>query len=167
MFKIRSAMIEDLGKLVKCYIEIWESLRKWLPESFVNPEIDRMLKSEGKEWLKQIIRSEQGIVLLAEENDEVIGVALGRIFGGVCHLGFLGVKREYRKRGVGTQLLNRFIDEAKKRKAHKIWLLTSPKLISARRLYIKKGFIPEGLLRKHIRGIDMIIYSKFLTEAEH
>ncbi len=162
MFNVRSGIIEDLKELTECYVEIWESLREWLPESFVNPEIDRMLKSEGKEWLEQMIRSERGIVLVAKEDSKIIGVALGGVSEGVCHLGFLGVKKEYRKKGVGTKLLNRFIDEAKKRKAHKIWLFTSPSLIPARRLYIKNGFIPEGFLRKHTRGIDMIIYSKLL-----
>jgi len=30
------------------------------------------------------------------------------------------------------------------------------------RLYIKVGFVPEGFLRKHVYGMDIIIYSKFL-----
>ena len=92
MFNIRSATIGDTKELVECYVEIWGSLREWLPESFVNSEIDR-IRSEGKEWLEQIIRSECGIVLLAKEDNEIIGVALGRVSEGVCHLGFLGVKK--------------------------------------------------------------------------
>ena len=83
-------------------------------------------------------------------------------YAGVCHVGFLGVKKEYRGKGVGESLLNRFIEEAKKRKAHKIWLFTSPNLLPAIRLYIKKGFVPEGFLRRHNHGLDLIIYSKFL-----
>lgn len=81
----------------------------------------------------------------------------------MCSLGFLAVTKECRGRGVGSRLLNRFIKEGRRRKAHKIWLFTSPHLVPAIRLYIKNGFLPEGFLRKHTRGLDMIIYSKFLS----
>jgi ribosomal protein S18 acetylase RimI-like enzyme len=63
---------------------------------------------------------------------------------------------------VGTTLLNKFAEEARKRKANKISLHTAPSLLPAIELYIRNGFIREGFLRKHTRGIDMIVYSKFL-----
>jgi len=91
-----------------------------------------------------------------------LGVALGQESGGVCNLRFMGVKKEHRLKGVGTSLLHRFVKGAKKRKAHKVSLRTSPNLLLAVKLYIKNGFIPEGFLRKHIRGLDVIVYSRFL-----
>ena len=109
------------------------------------------------------MESKDGIFVVAEENGEIVGMALGRESAGVCTLGFLGVKKEYRNKEVGASLLARFVAEAKERKAHKIWLFTSPSLLPAIRLYIKNGFLPEGFLRKHTRGLDMIIYSKFLA----
>gem|GEM_PF-4667670 len=42
-----------------------------------------------------MIRSERGIVLVAKEDSKIIGVALGGVSEGVCHLGFLGVKKEW------------------------------------------------------------------------
>jgi len=162
MPKIRYATAEDTEKLLKCFIEIWESLREWLPSSFVDPELEILLKPEGKERLRQRMESKDSIFLVAEEDKEIIGLAQGREYAGVCHLGFLGVKKEYRGRGVGESLLNRFIEEARKRKAHKVWLFTSPNLLPAIRLYIKKGFVPEGFLRRHSHCLNLIIYSKFL-----
>lgn len=162
MTEIRSATVDDFEKLIKCYIEIWESLREWLPNSFVDPELESIRKHEGRERFKQRIASEDAIFLLAEKANEITGVALGREYGGVCNLGFLGVKTEHRRKGMGINLLNKFVEEAKKREAHKISLHTAPCLLPAIRLYIKNGFIPEGFLRKHIRGLDMIVYSKLL-----
>jgi len=162
LYNIRFVTFNDVEKLLKCYIEIWESLREWLPNSFVDPELESIREHEGIERFKQGIESKDGISLLAEENNEILGVALGREYAGVGQLGFIGVRREYRRGGVGAALLNKFIEEAKERKAHKIWLFTSPSLLFAIKLYIKRGFVPEGFLRKHTHGLDLIVYSKFL-----
>lgn len=162
MSRVRSANISDLVELLQCYEDIWKSLREWLPESFVEPELERIRTSEGLDMLKQGIQSEDGILLIAEENNEIIGLAIGREAAGVCDLRFLGVKKEHRQKGIGTSLLNKLIEVAKERNAHKVWLLTSPRLLPTVRLYIRIGFVPEGMLRKHSHGLDMIIYSKFL-----
>lgn len=162
LYKVRSASTGDLGELLKCYEDIWKSLREWLPESFVEPELERIRISEITDMLKQGIESKDGILLIAEENSEIVGLARGRETAGVCGLGFLGVKKEHRCRGVGASLLNKLIEVARERNDHKVWLLTSPRLLPAVRLYISIGFVPEGMLRKHSHGLDMIIYSKFL-----
>jgi len=101
---------------------------------------------------------------MAEEGEEIMGVASGRVReDGVGFLGFLGVKKDLRKKGVGSDLLESFLEEARKRNAHKVWLFTAPSLHSAIRLYVKAGFVPEGYMRRHSYGLDLIFYSKFLT----
>ncbi len=162
MTEIRFATVNDLEKQLECFVEIWESLREWLPNSFVDPELESIRKPESLERFKQRLESKDGIFLLAEENNEIVGVAWGLEYAGVCNLNFMGVKKEHRRKGVGANLLNRFVEEGKKRKAHKVSLHTAPSLLHAIKLYIKNGFIPEGFLRRHTRGLDMIVYSKFL-----
>jgi len=162
MSEVRIVTVNDFEELLKCYIEIWESLREWLPDSFVDAELEHVHQTERQERFKQRIKSRDGIFLVAEEDNEIVGVALGQESGGVCTIGFLGAKKEHRRKGVGTGLLDRFVKEAKKRKAHKVSLRTSPNLLPAVKLYVNNGFIPEGFLRKHIRGLDVIVYSKFL-----
>ncbi len=151
MVETRFATVNDLEQLIRCYVEIWQGLGEWLPSSFVEPELERVRKPEGREGFKQRIESREAILLLAEKANEIIGVALGREYGGVCNLGFLGVKEEHRRKGVGTALLNKFVDEARKRNAHKLSLHTAPTLLPAIELYIRNGFIPEGFLRTHTR----------------
>jgi len=160
--KIRFASVEDCENLQSCLIRTWESLREWLPAFFVDPELRSMHEPEESKKLQERIENKDEILLIAEESHQIVGMALGRKTSGVCSLGFLAVIKEYRGRGVGSKLLNRFIREGRKRKAHKIWLFTSPYFMPAIRLYIKNGFLPEGFLRKHTRGLDLIIYSKFL-----
>jgi GNAT superfamily N-acetyltransferase len=102
---------------------------------------------------------------MAEEDKHIIGLATGMAReDGVGMLGFLGVRKEHRKTGVGSTLLKTFLEEARRRKAHKVWLFTSPNLHPAVRLYVENGFVPEGYMRRHSYGLDLIIYSKFLNE---
>lgn len=162
MHDVRFATVNDYGGLLRCYVGIWESLLEWLPDSFVGPELESIRILEYGKRLKEGIESKDGIYLVAEENNQIVGVAFGREYAGVCTLNFLGVKKALRHKGVGSSLLGRLVEEAKKRNAHKVWLFTSPNLLPAISLYIKNGFLPEGFLRKHTRGLDMIVYSKFL-----
>lgn len=165
MAQITFATVEDLERLRTCELQIWESLREWLPDSFVSPNISFIQRPEYLQNWQQMLQNKEVIYLFAEEDNEIMGLATGRIReDGVGMLGFLGVKEDRRKGGIGSKLLNRFLEEAKKRGAHKVWLFTSPNLHSAIRLYVKTGFVPEGYMRRHSHGLDLIIYSKFLNE---
>lgn len=162
MLRVRFATADDCENLHECLVGTWESLREWLPDSFVDPELESMREPEAIKKLRERVENKDEILLIAEENHEIVGMALGRETAGVCGLGFLAVTKNCRGKGVGSRLLGRFIEEARGRKAHKVWLFTSPLLVPAIGLYVKNGFLPEGFLRRHTRGLDMIVYSKFL-----
>ena len=165
MVRVRSATIEDLASLRDCEVQIWESLREWLPDSFVSPNISFIQRSEYLQGRQQLFQNKDAICLMAEEDKHIIGLATGMAReDGVGMLGFLGVRKEHRKTGVGSTLLKTFLEEARRRKAHKVWLFTSPNLHPAVRLYVENGFVPEGYMRRHSYGLDLIIYSKFLNE---
>ncbi|HKZ93893.1 MAG TPA: GNAT family N-acetyltransferase [Candidatus Bathyarchaeia archaeon] len=167
MAQIKFAVVEDLGRLRECELQIWESLSEWLPDSFVRPNMDYIRRPDYLQNWQEMLQNREVIYLSAEEDKEIIGLATGRAGeGGVGTLGFLGVKKDYRRGGEGSMLLNRFLEEAKKRNAHKVWLFTSPNLHSAIRLYIKTGFVPEGYMRQHSYGLDLIIYSRFLDQQK-
>lgn len=164
MFDIRHATTEDVERLLECEIQIWESLKKLLPDSFVQSNIEMLRSSETVDNFKRFLQNKEAILLIAIENNNTIGLAIGRINpDGVGHIGFLGVSPEYRKKGVGLKLLQEYLKEAKDRNAHKVWLFTSPNLHAAIRLYVKAGFVPEGYMRRHSYGLDLIFYSRFLT----
>jgi len=163
LFRVRRPSEADLEAMAECGAKVWESLRGLLPEEWVNHEAELSRSSEFVEQMREALDNPDVIILIAEAGNEVVGVAYGRYHqGGSAHLGFIGVKPEHRRRGIGTALLRAFLEEAKKRGAKKVWLHTHPNLKEAIRMYVREGFVPEGYLRKHMYDQDLIVYSKFL-----
>ena len=102
MIQIRSASIKDLDSIVE--------LAK-VPELKAPHGSYPSLK-----WLQAIIKEKQ-IMLVAEDNNELIGFVMGEKIGSsfsILHL--IAVKKEYRKKGIGNMLVNSFEEECKKRK---------------------------------------------------
>ena len=150
-----------MPKIRDCLISVWESLHDLLPESWVNSEIQR-LKTEELTSLTQIDDSTR-TVLVAEEGDNIVGIIFGRTgVWNVNHIGFMGVKSTYRRRGIRRNLLLKYLEDIEEKGIHKVCLNTAPSLKPAIRLYVEQGFVPEGFLRKEAYGVDIIIYSKFL-----
>jgi ribosomal protein S18 acetylase RimI-like enzyme len=72
------------------------------------------------------------------------------------------VDESHRRRGIGRSLMETFVEESVNLGAVKITLDTAPTLKPAVKLYADMGFVPEGFLRRHRLGVDLIIFSKFL-----
>jgi ribosomal protein S18 acetylase RimI-like enzyme len=81
---------------------------------------------------------------------------------GYSWLGFMGVSPEKRRQGIGRALLQEFIDESRMSGCTKVSLNTAPCLKPAIKLYADVGFIPEGYMRNHRHGLDLIFFSLFL-----
>ena len=164
MIKIRHATIEDFERFRKCWISVWESLREVLPDSMVDFNIQMFKRDDAFENFKGGLKRKENIFLAAEKAGNIVGIVMGTVRDdGVGHLGFFGVGSEHRGKGVGSSLLQNFVEEAKRKNAHKVWLFTAPSLQSGIRLYVKAGFVPEGYVRRHSYGLDLIFYSKFLN----
>lgn len=160
---IRRANIRDLNGAIECEVSILKSLYGILPQIYVDESISYLKSPAAKRDFESKILDPSYVFLIAENAGEIVGIARGFLEkGGVGWLSFIGVKPLQRKKGIGTALLRRFIDELYRLGAHKISLYTSPVLIDAVKLYARLGFVPEGLLRKHFYGIDLIHYSLFL-----
>jgi len=165
MARIRTATFNDLERVIDLELQVWESLREWLPDSFVNPNISYIQRPEYVQNWQQALSNKEVIMLIAEEGSDIVGLTTGRVReDGVGFIGFLGVKKEFRGKGIGSDLLGRFLEEARRKNAHKVWLFTAPSLHSAIGLYVKAGFVPEGYMRRHSYGLDLIFYSKFLDK---
>jgi len=73
-----------------------------------------------------------------DEDGNIIGAALGYSWGGISELKQLWVAEPNRRRGLGSALLDKFIDEARKRGARRIWLASYD--FQAPALYERAGF---------------------------
>ena len=160
---VRDARDDDIPGFVQCYVKIWESLRGTLPDTFVEEATEDVGQKAFSDRIRAAIADPARIMLVVEEGGEIVGLAQGRTnTGGYSWLGFMGVSPDYRRRGVGRGLLDEFIRRSRESGCTKVSLNTAPSLKPAIKLYADTGFIPEGYLRNHMHGLDLIFYSKFL-----
>ena len=104
--------------------------------------------------LKSELKKNNAYYIIAKENEEILG------FAGIIdtveqyEITNIVVKKDYRKKGVGTLLLNNIIDYVKSSKKRKIYLEVNTKNKSAIALYKKHGFIECGLRKKYYNNTD-------------
>jgi N-acetylglutamate synthase-like GNAT family acetyltransferase len=114
----------------------------------------RKIISEDKDWIKKFIQkywgSEQIVVhktkyypsilkgFLAESSEEKIGLITYKIENKKCEIVTLNSLKE--NKGIGSQLVNLVIEEAKEKDCKKVWLITTNDNIKAIYFYQKLGF---------------------------
>lgn len=108
-----------------------------------------------KPAMKERMRSayldaENSIALVADHERRVIGSLFSSNRNGLADLGML-LLPGYRGLGIGSQLMERFIEWCRQHGCHKITLEVWPHNKAAIRLYEKFGFEQEGLGRRHYR----------------
>ncbi|MEM3788353.1 MAG: GNAT family N-acetyltransferase [Candidatus Bathyarchaeia archaeon] len=166
---IRQMKVEDVVLAVKVSVDAMEDCwnryeKDYYPKKAL--EFDKSLHTP-ENYVKRI-RDDNELLFVAEDGGEIIGIATGRILqgyekeGGLAHLGWICVHPTHQSKGVGEAILKHFIEYCKQQKCHKITLYTLPVLISALKLYLKLGFVPEAYLHKEWWGVDFIKMSKWL-----
>jgi ribosomal-protein-alanine acetyltransferase len=76
----------------------------------------------------------------ALEAAPIAGYIVARETAGELHINNVAVRAEYRRRGIGAALLNRVLDEARRRKANAAFLEVRSANHAAQALYEKSGF---------------------------
>lgn len=93
---------------------------------------------------------ENSIALVAEDQGKVVGTLFSTSHNGLADLGML-LLPEYRGQGIGSQMMERFVEWCRQHSCHKISLEVWPHNEAAIRLYEKFGFEREGVMRRHYR----------------
>jgi DNA-binding MarR family transcriptional regulator/N-acetylglutamate synthase-like GNAT family acetyltransferase len=111
-----------------------------------NPD-DKILKTGGK-------------IFFARLDNKIIGcVAVVKYENNVYKIAKTAVTENYQRRQAGRKLVIKAINYALKRKANKILLNTSPKLVASIALYESLGFLikqaPEGFIKHRRKTIHM------------
>jgi ribosomal protein S18 acetylase RimI-like enzyme len=165
MVTIRKMQPKDVEEASKVLCEVmrdaWERYEKgYYPKRAL--EFDMSINSP--EHLRKKLANPQRLLLVAEENETIVGVAFGEITGesGLAKLGWIGVHPKHQRRGIGKALLEKFVKNCKQRKCHKVTLITLPILLPAMNLYLKCGFVPEAYLRREWWKVDFIKMSLWL-----
>ena len=99
-------------------------------------------------------------VLVAKQAGKIIGFAvLDRPYGGVSFCRWLGVLADYQRKGIGVELIKRWLSLAKKEGCHKIEVASQPQ---AKDFYLKAGLTLEGKRALSYFGIDQYIFGKVI-----
>lgn len=109
------------------------------------------------------IREKSKFALVARVNGEgpIVGFALiDEAYGGVSLCRWLGVVREYQRRGIGTDLVKRWFKEARARKCHKMEVAAQS---TAKTFYEKAGLDLEGFRKKSYFGADQYVFGKVIA----
>jgi len=112
--KIRQATIKDFDGLFKLKLESKKDERKY------NKQLEPIekVKDRYKEYLIKDLDSEHRAVFVASDDNKIIGMIIGRIYRSLIVAGYekrgsmgnLYVKKSYRKRGIGKNLMKALID---------------------------------------------------------
>lgn len=104
-------------------------------------------------WFQNIVKEKQ-ILLVAKDNKKIIGFRMGeRIAGNWAAAHLMVVHPAYRNKGVGTQLIEAFETECKKRNMHGImtYVHNNPATLA---FFKKKGYILGSTVIEAVKPLD-------------
>ncbi len=140
---VRRAAPEDVDALVDLFVAVVDEGR-WLG---TEPPVDRDVQRER--FLGQVGPSTEIASLVAVADGGIVGHArVDMTPYNVAGLGMM-VDARWRRRGVGGALVRAVVGAARQLGAHKVALQVWPHNEAARRLYLRHGFVEEGILRRH------------------
>lgn len=112
--------------------------------------------------VKERLKKKTRLFLVALENGEAIGLLIAKVWkgGGVSSLQWIGVKKEYREKGIGSALMQFWENVVKNRGCHKLRARTTEE--ETKDFYLKNGFELEGILKNDSYHLNQYFYSKGL-----
>src|SRR3989344_6230593 len=139
MLEIRRAKKEDFVDYLILKREEEKDYSKIVGKKMPHPK-DNLLR---KEFL-DILKDKKILLLVVEENKKLIGYMHTTFFKNIYrkggYVGDLFVLREFRRKGIATKLINKFIKALKNRGYKMISLSVNIKNKKAIKLYKKVGF---------------------------
>jgi len=146
--QIRRAVPTDIPALLALEKQA-ATAAHWLPEQY-----EAAFSSEGLARVVLVIE-DSGL-----EDTRVLGFIVGRAVHEDWEIENIAVAGAARRRGLGTRLLEEFIDLARGRGAQSIFLEVRESNLAARRLYEKHAFVETGRRKRYYREPqeDAIVY---------
>lgn len=135
--KVRKAKQEDIRKLKdvaeKSYHDSYDGVLE-------EETIDKVLEDRySKEGLKEIITSDESILIVAEEDKSIVGFAYASWINADAELESIYILPEYQSQGIGTKMLNLIIRELPKQ-VKSVGVGAIKQNEDAKYFYISNGF---------------------------
>ena len=166
IYIIREAVSDDAEKMIAYLNQVGGE-----SDNLLHGKNEFTVPIEGvKRKLAMSKDSENSIVLIALENEQIIARAelLGYSAARIRHRAIfsISVKKEYWNQGIGTEMLERIIEHAKKMKIKVIELEVLSDNVRGIHLYHKMGFTDIGLYKDYfcVNGMfkDAVVMQKIL-----
>ena len=165
-YTIREAVPDDAEKMIVYLNQVGGE-----SDNLLHGENGFLVPIEGaKRKLAMSKDAENSIVLIALDNEQIIARAelAGYSAARIRHRAkfSISVRKEYWNQGIGTEMINRIVEQARKMKISIIELEVMTDNVSAIALYHKMGFIDIGIYKKyfHVNGMfkDAVVMQKVL-----
>lgn len=107
---------------------------------------------------------DEGLCVVAVVDGQIVGACFGEDEGGVIWLSWIVVTPEYQRRGIGKELLDKFIDVVRGEGVraplgHKIACSVLVSNQKSNQLFIKRSFRRDALLVNHWHNLDFNLWS--------
>ena len=107
------------------------------------------------------LKNDNSLYFVAKNKNEILGfIGITKNIDFVEILNVV-VKKDFRNKGIGNQLLQKIIEVAKEMKMHEIYLEVNEKNDNAIKLYEKNNFKKIGERKKYYNGKDNAILMSF------
>ena len=147
---------QNLDSFYNCFSELMLEGYGQFPEKLSSYFLSHDYTKENfRIWLERYFRK---VLLAINDQNEVVGFLIGdHTYGGVGFISWFGIKKPYRKQGIGKQLFNLYQAYILGRKAHLIELYTYD---GAKGFYERLGFQVVGKREQGFFGQKNLIMNK-------
>jgi ribosomal protein S18 acetylase RimI-like enzyme len=139
--------------MIKISETTWEEIKDFNEKEWYKADVEHYGKVVG--W------NEKKFFFKATEDEKIVGTITGKYESGVIYIGDVITVQEFRRKGIGTMLINKAEEFGKSLGAHKMWLITG-KDWSEVEFYKKLGFKIEGVLPNHHFHKDFVIFARLI-----
>ena len=132
----------------------------------------RPLPAANETRVRAYLRYPDALLLVADATGTVVGVTLGMQgraddgtgppIPGLCHIGMVFVAPDHWGAGIGGQLVDAVLDEARTRGYSRVQLWTHADNVRAQRLYEGRGFRQSGRQQHDDLGERIVHYERTL-----
>lgn len=160
--RIRELTLKDIDKFFDSFKEV---LRKDFPyyskrlrDYFIN-------KDYSKKVFAKNLKEKKRAIFVAWTRGKVVGfLVVNRPYGGVSFAPWLGVEKDFQRKGIGRKLMAFWEEWAKKKGAHSLLISTSDN--RNKDFYLKCGFKYFGTEGKTWFGLKHHSFGKLIAEPD-
>lgn len=147
---------KDIGELSKLAKKVISEI----PYYSKNAKKHELKKFEAK-TLKQKIKDKNNRYIITKINNKPVGFCYGYFDAGTFWLEWIGVDKEFRRKGIATSMI-RFILNKIRPRVHKIWNDTRANNKEAAALFKKLKFEKVTQIKNHWYKQDFCLWQKFI-----